>query len=141
MVVVEEVQLSKPVVRIPSVEIVEERKKRRRIGEMTEEEEEAKEVREMLVALLCPRAICEELMRRVEKESVFKNANPKLVVGDNPTDATVGVFWGTDTWRQSLGVSGGYLLRPRVSYRGGLGYRERGMAEEFKLLYFHTAFR
>jgi len=53
----EEAQVSKPVVRMPSVEVVEEGKKKRRVGELTVDEEEAKLVRGKLVAPLGPRAI------------------------------------------------------------------------------------
>lgn len=75
-----------------------------------------------MVAPLGPRAICGGLLKRVGSELVFAEANPRLVARGNPTRVTVGVFRGTDPWRQSLGPSGGYLLRLRVGRRGIWGY-------------------
>ena len=116
----EEEEVAEPKVRLPSYE--NEKGTRRRIGETTKEEGEVREVRE-LIAPLGPRAICGGLLRRVGKESVFKDADPRLVAGDGSKPAAVGVSQRTDAWRQSLGASGGHQLRPRV---GGFGYRGRG---------------
>ena len=122
--VVEEAQVSKLVVRMPSVEVVEEGKKKRRVGEMTEAEEEAKLVRGSLIAPLGPRAVCGGLMRVVGRESVFRDADPRLVAGGGPSSsATVGLSRRPDARRQSPGEDEGYQLRPRV---GGYGYRGRG---------------
>jgi len=127
-----EAQVSKPVVRMPSVDVVEEGKKKRRVGEMTEEEEEAKLVRGSLVAPLGPRAICGALMRVVGKESVFKDADPRLVAsGGSSSSTTVGLSLWSDARHQSPGGGGGYQLGPRVGvYRyGGRGrvFRGRGV--------------
>jgi len=125
-------ELSKPVVRMPSVEVVEEVKKKRRVGEMTADEEEANLVRGKLVAPLGPRAICGGLMREVGRESVFAGANPRLVAGGGSSSSVaVGLSRRPDARRQSPGEGGGYQLRPRVSeygYRGRGGwYRGRGV--------------
>ena len=116
----EEEEMAEPKVRLPKYE--DKKGKRRSVGEVTEEEEEVREVRE-LIAPLGPRAIFGGLLRRVGKESMFKNANPRLVAGSSSTPAAVGVSQRSDAWRQSPGASGGYQLRPRV---GGFGYRGRG---------------
>ena len=116
----EEEEVAEPKVRLPEVEKVGE--KRRRIGGKTEEEEEVEEVRE-LIAPLGPRAICGGLLRKVGKESVFKDADPRLVAGGRPMPAAVGVSRQPEAWCQSPGASGGYQLRPRVD---GFGYRGRG---------------
>jgi len=122
---VKEAQVSKPVVRMPSVDVVEEGKKKRRVGEMTEVEEEVKLVRGSLIAPLGPRAICGGLMREVGRESVFKDADPRLVAGGgSSSSAAVGLSRWSDARRQSPGEGGGYQLRPRV---GGYGYRGRGV--------------
>ena len=68
----DEVVNGKIVVRLP-------RDRKRKIVE--EEEEETRKVEEKLIAPLGPRAICGGLMRVVGKESVFKNADPRLVAG------------------------------------------------------------
>ena len=115
----EEKEVAEPKVRLPFYE--NEKGKRRRVGGTTEEEEEVREVRE-LIAPLGPRAICGGLLRRVGKESVFKDANPGVVAGGDSKPAAVGVFQRSEAWRQSPGASGGYQLRPRV---GGFGYRGR----------------
>ena len=81
-----------------------------------------REVRE-LIAPLGPRAICGGLLRRVGKESVFKDADPRLVAGGSSTHAAAGVSQQLDAWRQSPGASGGHQLRPRIN---GYGYRGRG---------------
>ena len=76
-----------------------------------------------MIAPLGPRAECGGLLRRVGKESVFKDADPRLVASGRPSRATpVGVSRGLDTRRQSSGARGGYQLRPRV---GEYGYRSR----------------
>ena len=116
----EEEEVAEPKVRLPKYE--NEKGKRRRVGGKTEEEEEVEEVRE-LIAPLGPRAICGGLLRRVGKESVFKDADPRLVAGENSTPAAVGVSQQSEAWRQRPGASGGFQLRPRV---GGFGYRDRG---------------
>ena len=100
--------------------------KRRRVGERTEKEEEVQGVRE-LIAPLGPRAIWEWLLRRIGKESVFKDADPRLVADGGSTSAAVGVSQRSEAWRQRPGASGGYQLRPRVGGYGiGYGGRERG---------------
>ena len=122
--VVEEAQVSKPVVRMPSVEVVEEGKKRRRVGWMTVDEMEAGLVRGKLIAPLGPRAICGGLLREVGSELVFAGADPGLVAGgDRSNSATVGLSRRADAGRHSPGKGGGYQLRPRV---GGYGYRGTG---------------
>ena len=108
----EEAEVAKPVVRLPRVERVEGQK--RRLG--SDEEEE------VLIAPLGPRAECGGLLRRVGKESVFKDADPRLVAGGGSTPAAVGVSRPSEAWRQSPGVSGGYQLRPRVGGFRGRGY-------------------
>jgi len=121
---VEEEEVSKPVVRMPGVERVEEGKKKRRIGAMTVDEEEVGIVRGKLIAPLGPKALCGGLMREVGKESVFKEADPRLVAGGEcSSSAAVGLSRRTDARRQSPGEDGVYQLRPRV---GGYGYRGRG---------------
>jgi len=116
----DEVVDCKIVVRLP-----EDRK--RRIVEVEEEEKEVEGRGEILIAPLGPRAVCGGFMRRVGSESVFKDADPRLVTGDNPrARATVGISWGTDAWYQSPGVSGGYLPRSKVDYSRRWGYRRRG---------------
>jgi len=123
--VVEEAQVSKPVVRMPSAEVVEKGKKKRRVGELTVDEEEVKLVRGELIAPLGPRAICGGLMRVVGRKSVFEDANPRLVAGgSSSSSAAVGLSRRPDARRQSPGEGGGYQLRPRV---GGYGYRGRGV--------------
>ena len=118
--VAEEDEVSRPVVKMPSYE--NEKGKRRRVGECMEGEEEAQMVRE-LIALLGPRAECGGLLRRVGRESVFAEADPRLVAGGNSNHALSGVSRGMDAWPQSPGGSGGYRLRPRV---GGIVYRGYG---------------
>ena len=120
---VEKEKMSKPVVRMPSVEVVEEGKKKRRVGEMTVDEEEAGIVRGKLVVPLGPRAICGGLLREVGRESVFKDADPRVVAGGGSlSSAAVGLSRRPDARRQSPGEGGGYQLRPRV---GEYGYRGR----------------
>jgi len=115
---------TRTLVRMPSVDVVEEGKKKRRVGEMTEVEEEAKLVRGGLIAPLGPRAICGGLMRVVGRESVFKDADPRLVAGGgSSSSAAVGLSRRPDARRQSPGEGGGYQLRPRV---GVYGYGSRG---------------
>jgi len=119
-----EEEVSKLVVRTPSVEMVEEGKKKRRVEEMTVDEEEAGLVRGRLIVPLGPRAICGGLMRELGKESVFAGADPRLVAGGgSSSSAAVGLSRRPDARRQSPGEGGGYQLRPRV---GGYGYRGRG---------------
>ena len=108
----EEAEVAGPVVRLPRFERVE--SKKRRLG--------CVEGEEVLIAPLGPRAECGGLLRRVGKESVFKDADPRLVAGGGSTPAAVGVSRRSEAWRQSPGASGGYQLRPRVGgFRGG-GY-------------------
>jgi len=122
---VEEERVSKPVVRMPSVKVVEEGKKKRRVGEMTEDEEEASLVRGKLIAQLGPRAICGGLMREVGSGSVFEGADPRIVAGGgSSTSAAVGLSWRPDARRQRPGEGGGYQLRQRV---GTYGYGGRGV--------------
>ena len=114
----EEEVVAEPRVRLPKV--VREGSKKRRVGEVTKEEEEVREVRELVVPL-GPRAECGGLLRRLGRESVFKDADPLLVAGGGSTPAAVGVSRRPDAWRQTPGASGGYQLRPRVG-----GFRGRG---------------
>ena len=117
--VAEEVEVvAEPKVKLP--EVVKEGSKKRRVGEVTEEEKEVREVRELVVPL-GPRAKCGGLLRRLGKESVFRDTDPRFVAGGGSTPAAVGVSWRSEAWRQSPGVSGGYQLRPRVG-----GFRGRG---------------
>ena len=116
----EEEEMAEPKVRLPSFE---NKGKRRRVGVVTKEEEEVREVRE-LITPLGPRAVCGGLLRRVEKELVFADADLRLVVRGCPTPAAVGVSQQSGAWRKSAGVSGGYQLRPRFG-----GYRIRGYGE------------
>jgi len=103
--------------------VVEEGKKKRRVGELTVDEEEAKLVRGKLVTPLGPRAICGGLMREVGRESVFKDADPRLVAGGvSSSSAAVGLSRRPDARRQSPGEGAGYQLRPGV---GGYGYGGR----------------
>ena len=76
-------------VRLPEVEKVGE--KGGRVGEKTEEKEEVQEVRK-LMAPLGPRALVGGLLKRVRKESVFVDADPKLVDSRRPPHAAVEVF-------------------------------------------------
>ena len=63
-------------------------------------------------------------MREGGRESVFKDADPRLVAsGGSSSSAAVGLSWRPDARRQSPGEGAGYQLRPRV---GGYGYRGRG---------------
>ena len=107
----EKAEVAKPVVKLPRFERVE--GKKRRLG--------SDEVEEVLIAPLGPslRAECGGLLRRVGRESVFADADLRLVAGGGSTPAAVGVSQRSEAWRQSPGVSGGYQLRPRVgSFRG-----------------------
>ena len=123
VVSVEEAEVAVPIVRLP-VAVKGEGGKRRRVEVSGDgNEEEVGKVEEILVALLGPRAICGGLLRRVGKESMFKDADPRLVAGGGSTPAAVGVSWQSEAWRQSPEASGGYQLRPRV---GNYGYRGRG---------------
>lgn len=120
---VEEGQVSRLVVRMPSVEVVEEGKKQRRVGEMMQGEKEVGIVRGKLIAPLGPRAICGWLMRGVGSESVFMGADPRLVAsGGLSSSAPVGLSQRPDARRQSPREGGCYQLRLRV---GGYGYRGR----------------
>ena len=123
---VEEAEVAEPVVRLPVVVKGEGSKKRRVDG--SDDEGERKEEEEVLIAPLGPRAECGGLLRRVGRGSVFANADPRLVAGGGPSRTTpVGLSRGMDTRRQSPGVRGGYLLRPRVGEYGfGFGGRGRG---------------
>ena len=124
----EEAEVAEPVVRLP-VAVKGEGGKRRRV-EVSEDGEEEREKVEELIAPLGPRAKCGGLLRRVGKESVFKDADPRLVAGGGSTPAAVGVSRRSDAWRQSPGASGGYQLRPGVGYRG-MGYGGRGRGRGF----------
>ena len=97
----EEEVVAEPRVRLP--EAVKDGSKKRRVGEVSEKEKEVREVRE-LVAPLGPRALCGGLLRRVGKESVFKDADLRLVAGGGSTPAAVGVSWRSEAWCQSPGV-------------------------------------
>ena len=119
----EEAEVAEPVVRLP-VAVKGEGSKKRRV-EVSEDEGEVVKKEEVLIAPLGPRAECGGLLRRVGKESVFKDADPRIVAGGGHTPAAVGVSQRSDAWRQSPGASGGYQLRPRVGYRE-LGYGGRG---------------
>ena len=118
-----EAEVAEPMVRLP-VAVMEEGGKKRKV----EIEEERGEVESgELIAPLGPRAICGGLLRKVGKESVFKDADPRLVAGGGPSNATpVGISRGLDTRRQSPGAGGGYQLRPGVGYRGWKGFGGRG---------------
>ena len=72
----EEEEVAKPMVRL--LEVVREGRKKRRVAEVTEEEKVVREVRELVVPLGL-RAECGGLLRRLGKESVFRDADPKLV--------------------------------------------------------------
>ena len=124
---VEEAEVAVPVVRLP-VAVKGEGSKKRRV-EVSSEEEEGERREEILIAPLGPRAECGGLLRRVGKESVFRDADPRFVAGGNCTHAIVGVSRQSDAWRQSPGASRGYQLRPR----GGRGnvYRGRGRGRGF----------
>ena len=55
-----------------------------------------------LIAPLGPRAICGGLMREVGRESVFKDADPRLVAGGgSSSSAAVGISRRPDARRQS----------------------------------------
>ena len=119
----EEIEVAEPVVRLPVAVKGEGSKKRRVDG--SEDEEVVREEKE-LIAPLGPRAECGSLLRRVGKESVFKDADPRYVARGGPSRATpVGLSRGLDTRRQSPGAEGGYQLRPRVG-EYGFGFRGRG---------------
>ena len=118
----EEAEVAEPVVKLP-VAVKGEGSKKRRVDRSDDEGERREE--RVLIAPLGPRAECGGLLRRVGRESVFRDADPRLVAGGNSTPAAVGVSRRTDAWRQSPGASGGYQLRPRVGY-GYLGYGGRG---------------
>ena len=120
----EEAEVAEPVVKLP-VAVKGEGSKKRRVDGSEDEGEEKKGVEEELIAPLGPRAICGGILRRVGKESVFKDADPRLVAGGGPKPAAVGVSQRSDAWRQRPGASGGYQLRPRFGYEG-LGWRGRG---------------
>ena len=115
-----------PVVRLPKYE--NEKGKRRRLEKEEEVKGKGREVEKELIAPLGPRAECGGLMRRVGRESVFAGADPRYVAGGGPSKtAPVGLSRGTDARRQSPGVRGGYLLRPKVGgYGVGYGGRGRG---------------
>ena len=123
---VEEAEVAEPVVRLPVAVKGEGSKKRRVDG--SDDEGRKKEEEEVLIAPLGPRAECGGLLRRVGRESVFAGADPRHVAGGGPSRTTpVGLSRGLDTRRQSPGVRGGYLLRPRVGEYGfGFGGRGRG---------------
>ena len=123
---VEEAEVAEPVVRLPVAVKGEGSKKRRVDG--SENEEGGKEEEEVLIAPLGPRAECGGLLRRVGRELVFAEADPRYVAGGGPSGATpVGLSRGSDARRQRPGARGGYQLRPRVGgYGFGYGGRGRG---------------
>ena len=122
---VEEAEVAEPVVRLP-VAVKGMGSKKRRVDGSENEGEEVERKEEVLIAPLGPRTECEGLLRRVGRESVFAEADPRYVAGGGPSrPAPVGLSRGTDAWRQSPGGRGGYLLRPRVG-GFGLGYGGRG---------------
>ena len=122
----EEVEVAEPKVRLPSYE--DKKGKRRRLGSEEEGVEEIVREDEALIVPLGPRAECGGLLRRIGRESVFRDADPRYVAGGGPSRATpVGLSRGLDTRRQSPGARGGYQLRPRVGgYGFGYGGRGRG---------------
>jgi len=126
----EEEGVSKPVVKMPSYEKGD--GKRRRVGESTEDEEEAQVVKE-LIAPVGPRIRYGGLMKVVGGGRIFGEASPRCAAGGNSNHALSGVFGGTDAWRQSPGGSGDYQLRPRIggSLYGGFGGRGRGRGGYF----------
>ena len=88
---VEEAEMAVPMVRLP-VAVKGEGGKRRRVEISGDgDEEEVGKVEKILVAPLGPRAICSGLLRRVGKESVFKDADLRLVAGGGSMPAAVGV--------------------------------------------------
>ena len=119
----EEAEVAEPMVRLP-VAVVGVGGKKRKV-EISGGREEKEKKDEVLIAPLGPRAECGGLLRRVGRESVFRDADPRYVAGGGCTHAAVGVSRQSEAWRQSPGASGGYQLRPRVGY-GSLGYRGRG---------------
>ena len=86
----EEAEVAEPMVRLP-VAVKGEGSKKRRVDGSDVGEEEVKREEEVLIAPLGPRAECGGLLRRVGKESVFRDADPRLVAGGCPTPAAVGV--------------------------------------------------
>ena len=120
----EEAEVAEPVVKLP-VAVKGEGSKRRRVDGSVDGGEGEKKEEKKLIAPLGPRAECGGLLRVVGRESVFRDADPRLVAGGGPTPAAVGVSQRSDAWRQSPGASGGYQLRPRVGY-GWMGYGGRG---------------
>ena len=122
----EEAEVAVPVVKLPVAVRGVGSKKRRVDG--SEDGNGRKEEEEVLIAPLGPRAECGGLLRRVGKESVFADADPRYVAGGGPSRTTpIGISRGLDTRRQSPGVRGGYLLRPRVGeYWFDCGGRGRG---------------
>ena len=120
----EEAEVAEPLVKLPVAVKGEGSKKRRVDG--SDDGRGVKEER-VLIAPLGPRAECGGFLRRVGRESVFKDADPRYVAGGSSTPAAVGVSQRSDAWGQSPGASGGYQLRPRVGYNGwGYGGRGRG---------------
>ena len=107
----EEEVVAEPKLRLP--EVVKEGSKKRRVGDVIEDEEEVRAVRELIVPL-GPRAECGGLLRRLGKESVFKDAERRLVGGGSSTPAAVGVSRRLEAWCQSPGMIKGYQLTPRV---------------------------
>ena len=99
---VEEAEVAEPVVRLP-VAVKGEGSKKRRV-EVSENEKEEEKKDEVLIAPLGLRAECGGLLRRVGKESVFKDADPRLVAGGGSAPAAVGVSRRSEAWRQSPGV-------------------------------------
>ena len=122
----EEPEVAEPVVRLP-VAVKGEGGKRRRVDDSGIEEEKDRKREEELIAPLGPRALCGGLLRKVGKESVFAEADPRLVAGGGPKPAAVGVSRRLEAWRQSPGASGGCQLRPGFGYKGmDCGGRGRG---------------
>ena len=73
---VEEAEVAEPVVRLP-VAVKDEGSKKRRVDGSDVEEEEVERKDGVLIAPLGPRAECGGLLRRVGKESVFVEADPR----------------------------------------------------------------
>ena len=86
-------EVSKLVVKMPSCEKGDE--KRRRVGESTAVEEEVQAVRE-LVAPVGPRIRYRGLLRKVGEVSAFEEAGPRFAAGGNSNHALSGVSGGTD---------------------------------------------
>ena len=87
------------------------------------------EVRDFVI-LPGPMAVFGGFLRRLGKELVFADTDPRLVAGGGPMPAAVGIFRRLEAWRQSPGVSGGHQLRPRVAEFRKRGYGGFGRGRE-----------